>query len=358
MKSNYFTNVPYIKLNASNLCFYSCLEPSPATGNRNINSLSNLEDNRAKGILSYNAKKRLKNCLINWTNALEFKRLKLKKGKQFYKNKMTFATLTLSAQQMHGDKEIKREMLNYFDISIKNRYPKIKNIWVAEKQENQNIHFHILYNEFIDYNIIKGLWNNAQAKTGYIARYRENQKEFHKNGFKIRKKLINKWSLENQYKAYLYGIKTDWSNPNSTDIHNLEKINNISFYMTKYMTKGFDSKVNNELEKRLKNEPKSICKEHLRDLIINEFKEKYKVEGKIWGRSNEFLKVRNFVDIFDSDYSNLVDELLNLNNILVNVQDNFTTISNYQPTQIKQFAPKIYKRMEDFYLDNYNTIYA
>lgn len=357
MENNYFVSVPYLRINAENLCIYSCLEPHPASGNRNLNSLSNLEDNRAKGILSYSAKKRLKNCIVNWTNAIEFKRLKEKKGKSFYNNKLTFCTLTLSAPQFHCDKEIKREMYNYFDISIKNAYKKVKSLWVAEKQDNGNIHFHILYNKFIDYNLIRFLWNKAQSKMGYIDLYRENQNKHHFNGFKIRKELLKSWSLENQYKSYLYGIKSNWSNPNSTDIHNLEKVKNVSFYMTKYLTKGFDIKVNKEFERRLKNENNSVSNEHLKQIIKDEFKEKYQVKGKIWGRSDELINLNSYTDVLDSNYSNLIDEILNLNNVYVNNQDNYTIISNFQPTQIKQFAPNIYKKMESYYLDNYKLIY-
>jgi hypothetical protein len=117
------------------------------------------------------------------------------------------------------------------------------------------------------------LWNTILDDTGYIAKYRKNQIEFHKHGFKLKEELIDKWSKEKQLNAYKKGMKENWTNPNSTDIHSLNKVNNIYSYVTKYCTKS-DSK-----------QP---------------------IEGKLWGRSDNFETMNNYKEIIDVDTDNYI----------------------------------------------------
>jgi hypothetical protein len=81
-------------------------------------------------------------------------------------------------------------------------------IWRAEKQKNGNIHFHILSDKFIPYTELRESWNRIVEKLGYVTRFRD------KNGMK---------------------------KPNSTDIHSLNKVKNISNYILKYMVKNENS---------------------------------------------------------------------------------------------------------------------
>lgn len=184
--------------------------------------------------------------------------------------KVAFITLTLPSAQIHPDTEIINTCLNQFLIEIK-KYYKVKNyVWRAEKQKNANIHFHILIDKFIDYQELRDRWNRIVEKLGYVTRYREEQKNWHKNGFQVRKELLKTWPEEKQKQAYLRGAKNHWNSPNSTDIHSLKNIINIRNYITKYLTKNEQSQ--EETQKTEKTEQTQT--------------------GRIWGCNRELSNIK------------------------------------------------------------------
>jgi len=139
----------------------------------------------------------------------------------------TFITLTLSYGQIQNDKYIKRHMLMRF-IDIIKEVKGVQNyIWRAEPQVNGNIHFHIVIDRFVKWQFIRETWNKIQSRHEYIDAFE--QKHGHRD-------------------------------PNSTDIHGLQHVNNIAAYICKYMIK----------DKPLR-----------------------KIEGRIWGCSKNFHKVKN-----------------------------------------------------------------
>ena len=154
------------------------------------------------------------------------------------KYKLTMITLTLSAVQVHTDEEIKRHLLNDFLTQISKKYNIELYVWKAEKQENGNIHFHIIIDRYIHHAEVRALWNRIQNKKKfeYVDRYRESQIEKYKNGFMIDR---NSKIEENvQLLRYEKAKSEDFRNPNSTDIHSLRSVRNTASYLTKYLVKG------------------------------------------------------------------------------------------------------------------------
>jgi ribosomal protein S17E len=208
----------------------------PKHYNKKISS-ANLRDNTHSSKMSKQAQRKCKRAinylLLNSTSKCNYSRINYKDTKF----KISFITLTLPARQMHTDNQIKRDCLNSFLIEA-NRLWDVKHyVWRQEKQRNGNLHFHLLFDKFVPWQEVRGLWNRLISKLGYIESYRHNMLMFHSKGFKVRKDLINTWSVANQIKAYTKGKKNNWCNPNTTDIHSVRFVNNISAYVTKYMTK-------------------------------------------------------------------------------------------------------------------------
>jgi hypothetical protein len=202
------------------------------------NSLANLHRNYHHNVLSQLSKGKLKKA-VNYlltTSSDKFNYTKL--NYKELKFKIAFITLTLSAVQIHSDNYIKRNMLNQFLVELKQKWNVTEYVWKAERQLNGNIHFHILVNRFIPWYELRGTWNRIQQKEGYLSRYRVEQEKWHSKGFRLRESLEKNWSRENQIKAYKIGLKTNWSNPNSTDIHSVQFINNVGSYVCKYMSKN------------------------------------------------------------------------------------------------------------------------
>jgi len=194
---------------------------------------------------------------------------------------VNFITLTLSSKQIHSDQVIKQELLNQFLIETIRRYKIEKYVWRAEKQKNGNIHFHIIMDKYIPWNELRNTWNRIQQKLGYVTRYREGRKEYHKNGFHFDEKHTQKRTYAQQYKAWQKGVKSEWDNPNSIDVHSLSHIGNIKSYLTKYMSKNEDL---SEEEKKAYNKLSDEEKQKLDDKI--------KVAGRLWSCSTNLVNLR------------------------------------------------------------------
>lgn len=153
---------------------------------------------------STGSRKRLKEQLNRWIDTVTYANELLKIKSVLPIKKHTFITLTLSSRQIHCDKVIKREILNEYLINSKRKY-NVKNfIWKSELQKNGNIHFHILSEGHVPHKQLRLDWNTFQNRLGYVDRFEK------------------VWNHRD---------------PNSTDIHELKKIRNVSAYVGKYMSK-------------------------------------------------------------------------------------------------------------------------
>ncbi len=220
------------------------------------------------------------------------------------KFRLTFVTLTLSAAQIHPDNVIKALFLNQFLTEAKKRWKVSRYVWRAEKQLNGNIHFHILTDRFIPWSELRDVWNRIQNKLGYVNRYRDNLKKFHAGGFHPRNDLLKFWPLERQRKAYQFGQRTDWNNPNSTDIHNLRHVGNVKRYVAKYMSKN-----ESERQRLVRIKFLDECLQeriNLSEDMLTEYEElsNYFNEGRIWGCSQELAKIKGGCEVIDSGIEN------------------------------------------------------
>jgi len=339
--SEYIT-IPCYSLSPRSLTLYETFES--LDGFRSSSKgWENLENNENKsGELSEHARKRLRRALDFMFYLTSEKTISgnqiISKTQDFtteyekgtkYQNQVTyklgFITLTLPAKQIHSDTEIKKECLNHFLTILRRKFHVDMYIWKAEKQENGNIHFHILINRYIHWKEIRENWNNILKKLDYIANYQKNMKEFFKNGFRMSENPKDKRSRAQQKKAYETGKKENWTNPNSTDIHALYKVKNVPAYISKYLSKGVTKTdrvnqinqitgENEKIEKRtrviqnelfmfdeksvegknLKNELEKLKETLKTNLKKLEKLKKLGVTGRIWGCSSNLSKCKNF----------------------------------------------------------------
>ncbi len=99
-------------------------------------------------------------------------------------------------------------------------------------------HWHILLDQHIPHKQLRRLWNKHLARLGYIQAYRRNQEGYHRQGFKVRSELLEKWPAHKQRAAYFAGRSSRWSQPNTVDIHALRNVQNVVAYVVKYMSKN------------------------------------------------------------------------------------------------------------------------
>lgn len=323
----------------------------------NSASLSNFFCNKTKGILSNSSKKKIRKTIQLWMNAIECKAIVSRKSKDWIKSQINFTTLTLPATQFHTDKEIKRDLLNRFLIELRRKNNNKSYLWVAEKQKNSNIHFHILSEKYTDWKLIRSIWNSILNDFGYIEKYRDNQKEFHKNGFQLRTDKLEFWSEKKQREAYEYGIISNWSDPNSTDIHSLKKIKNIGSYVTKYLTKGFDLIVEEEFKKRCKSDFTDVQKNNLKYEIVEEWKKKLAVDGRLWGYSDNLKELLKADIVVISDVEHYLQNLINIEKKEIYQGDCFSVIKGTSLFELRNKSPSLFNEFCLFQNHNYSKIY-
>jgi hypothetical protein len=261
-------------------------------------------DRTAHGKVSNIARRKLGKC-IDYLLLLSSERKVYSRmtGRQF-SMKIAFVTLTLPAAQIHSDIEIKSKCLNQFLIELKKRYKVARYVWRAEKQQNGNIHFHVLIDRFVPWQSLRDCWNRIVNKLGYVDRYREELKKWHASGFKVRKELLKNWDYKSQLKAYRNGVANDWNSPNSTDIHSIRKIINVKAYIAKYLTK------NGELDRE-----------------TGEFNNPNLAQtGRIWGCSQDLSKAKGARVIVDSHISDELKKIVDSNNFKSYHADYFSVL--------------------------------
>lgn len=161
-------------------------------------------------------------------------------GKVLYSFKMNFITLTLPSTQKHNSNILTNECLNQFITECKVKFGMNNYVWRLEFQKNGNAHYHIATDCYIEYWKCKKIWNRIINKLGYVNDYsakfskytfQDYYKEFHKNGQEDYKILRGRFEM---------GVATKWLEPNTVDCRNVTSSKNISFYISKYITKNSD----------------------------------------------------------------------------------------------------------------------
>ena len=240
---NGFVKMPYLSVSPLKTTIYhKMLTPDL----RDYNPLRGKKpecDNTQKGDISKKGKKALEKAVYWFLYSVDPRLLTSGKGK----NKIQFITLTLPSKQVHSDKIIKSKALNQFLTEIREKYGVKKYIWKAEKQQNANIHFHILTDQFIPYQDLNGIWNRIMAKMGYVWEYSQRMKKMTENDYLCMRVANAKRNdqgvnISKYRKAYEKGCAENWMQPNSTDIENLRGVKNIAAYISKYMSKGHETK--------------------------------------------------------------------------------------------------------------------
>jgi len=261
-------------------------------GNRKAKQLethkTNFQDNSHKGKISKKARKKISTALDYMMYLAKPKVIPEGYRGQGLKFKICFVTLDLPSRQVHTDGQIislvMEPMLNYF----RKHYHVTNYIWRAEKQKNGNLHFHVILDKFIDKYELRRAWNKYLQNLGYVTAYKKNQLDWHNNGFTVRKKLLKHWPEQAQREAYLQGMKEDWNNPNTTDIHSTKRIKNLKKYLCKYLTKSRNEKI---LEEEINNSSTN-------DLLT--------ISGRLWACSESLSNIKGA----KTDYTTEIDQEL------------------------------------------------
>lgn len=149
-----------------------------------------------------------------------------------------FITLTLPAAQVHEDGYLNRHALNRF-ITVMRRKGHINHyVWRAEVQKNGNMHWHIISDKEVDYQIVREEWNAIMSDLGYIQLYADKMSKLTLQEYlKVRKVDTDK-ALAAAMAHYHNSVKEGWSDPNSVDVKRVNSVKSLRQYIAKYVAKG------------------------------------------------------------------------------------------------------------------------
>lgn len=161
--------------------------------------------NTNKGEISADQCRRIKYAtrLMFWSSEKK-KGFERKTGKQFTW-RLNMITLTLSDQQRHTDKFIRKNLLEPFLRILRWQFGVEKYVWKAEVQLRGALHFHITTDKFLPWKEIQNIWNRIQERHGYLIEYKK---------------------------------ANEGKEPNSTDIKAIKNDKQLSNYLGKYISKS------------------------------------------------------------------------------------------------------------------------
>lgn len=262
----------------------------------------NLVDNKHRGKVSAKAMKEIKNS-VNWlVHGSKEKSLYHAESKRTYTFKVNFITLTLpDTNQTITDLVFKRDLMEPLLATLRKGYDLKNYVWKLELQANGKIHAHITSDTFIWWKDLRRLWNKRLAAVGIIKAYKE---KFAGCSFEQYLQFCSnkdRRTLNEKRLSWQKSTEENWSNPNSTDVHAVYKIDDVAAYVSKYMAKDSDKLstikgriwgCNYEISRNRK--PRlfidrhstdlsipSLFRKQIRWLPINSYNEVTKIEKKI-----------------------------------------------------------------------------
>lgn len=262
------------------------------------------EHNQPQGIISPRASRRIETALKWLLFFSRSKRVYNRETKRFVNFRLCMVTITLSSPQQHSDQFIKSKLFNHLLTELREQNGMQHYIWRAEKQQNGNIHFHLVTNIFLNASKLRQKWNRIQNKYHYVDAYAQKMQAQIHNFADYYNLFINQGTPEQLRRRYIAGSSKAWHNPNSTDIHSVKKVKNLTNYICKY-----------------------LCKDLLKEY------DKYEdipphllVSGKLWGLSQSLSALKQITTEIDSSISADLETLFRAYAHRVKVSDYCTFI--------------------------------
>lgn len=299
------TTLPHISIKPNAITYYYQSNHNPSQyNNENTNIKQPQSNNKHRG-LSPKARKRIQSKIQWLLTYAQPKRVYNDYSNRFFTFKINFITLTLPTLQFHTDATIKSQALNQFLTEVRQHFEVRNYVWRAECQGNGNIHFHICTDTYIPWFVVRRIWNRQLRKLGYIQAYCERFSAMDFQDYKAYCWSVGVKSLDTIMRRYNYGKKTNWKDPNTTDIHSVAKVRNLAAYLSKYMAKGSNEQ-SDQKEYQLKDR---------------------RIIGRLWGCSQSLSKCKSIIQLADSTMLALGDAVEKIKGCYVASEDYFSYLS-------------------------------
>jgi hypothetical protein len=221
------------------------------------------------GELTQGARKRLTKCIDLLVQCIKPKRIFNEVTQKTQLHKLSFITLTISRTQPVTPRQAYDQVFKHFLQWLRRTMKVTTYIWKIELQQRGQPHYHITTPSFIHYQKIRDKWNNLQRQANYLTEYEATHGH---------------------------------SDPNSTDIHEVNHVNDLSGYLKKEFAKSVQNitpeAIWNTLSENEKNYHRAITYTE-DEAISNSMKEN---SSKIWDASynlkgSEYYKTQYNLDM-------------------------------------------------------------
>lgn len=242
--------------------------------------------------------------------------------KFLYNFRCSFITLTLPSKQIHSDIEIKKKCLNQFLVELRKHYGVNNYLWKAELQQNENIHFHIVCDRYIDFQALRRRWNRIVNKLGYLDKYQVKM-QGHSLGtyHEMRVNFNPNQSFQNSKQAFDKGVASNWKNANSVDVKSARNEGEMASYLAKYMLK-------------------SVTK----DELTPELNERQMAFGRSWFRSQSLSRLPMAERYLFSEADFIVQEIKNLKSTKEVIGDYFRVLY-FRFKEVPEYLQKFFEKL-------------
>ena len=144
-----------IRITEKSALIYGQSASPPPRSARQIENEKNLSRGDKNGYMSFKTKLSITKILRCWISGIDQFRKLTKRPRLPKLPYFTFVTLTLSAEQMHSDLEVRRKMVIPFVQKLIRKHDVWHYFFVCEKQENGNIHIHLLIDSYIHHTALR-----------------------------------------------------------------------------------------------------------------------------------------------------------------------------------------------------------
>jgi hypothetical protein len=178
---------------------------------------------------------------INWLFYLSKpKSIRTIKGTNIYNFRTSFVTLTLPSEQTMPTTVLNDKLLNNFLTEVRRQTGMTNYVWRLEFQKNLNAHWHLVSDTYLDYFLIRNIWNRLLKKEGLILEYHNKFKDMTLSDYVKLRNKDKATPYDVCCKDYAKGKSQNWQNPNSVSVESIINSNNISAYISKYFGKNQD----------------------------------------------------------------------------------------------------------------------
>lgn len=262
-------------------------------------------------VLSKASKRKLFDSVNSMFALSKPRKVQMQNGKTIYNFQLAFITLTLPSTQKHSDIEIKNKCLNQFLIELRKHYNVENFVWKAELQQNENIHFHLIIDKYVDFQAIRRRWNRIVNKLDYVDAYSKKMSKLSLSEYAATRRKTDDINFNDIASAYAKGCQSNWQNPNSVDVRNVSSKKDLAVYLAKYVSKEVS-----------KNE-------------INETTLSRQISfGRSWGRSYSLAQLKYINKFLAEDMKVLIDYLESIPDKVKKISDMFYTVYYFQVSQL------------------------